>query len=44
MDQEKDTTGVNFQMDNGLYRRMKIKLAMDLEQLKTICHIWLNAI
>lgn len=29
MQQDKDTTGVNFQMVNPLYRRMKIKLAMD---------------
>lgn len=29
MQQNKDTTGVNFQMKNDLYRRMKIKLAMD---------------
>ena len=29
MQQDKDTTGVNFQMKNNLYRRMKIKLAMN---------------
>ena len=34
MQQDKDTTGVNFQMKNELYTKMKIKLAMDQETIK----------
>ena len=34
MKQDKDTTGVNFQMDNELYKRMKIKLALDNAKIK----------
>jgi hypothetical protein len=34
MKQDKDTTGINFQMDNGLYTKMKIKLALDNAKIK----------